>query len=112
MTGATIVGAAATACGRFADATLRELASRAAEAALVDAGVAAGAVEAVFFGNALEGLISGQECVRGQVALQGVRGLEGVPIVNVENACASGSSALHLACLAVGSGAYETVLVV
>ncbi|QIN77489.1 thiolase family protein [Rubrobacter marinus] len=37
-------------------------------------------------------------------------GLSGIPVVNVENACASGATALHQAAMAVGSGAAETAL--
>jgi acetyl-CoA acetyltransferase len=39
-------------------------------------------------------------------------GLLGVPMVNVENACASASSAFFLACMAVGSGAVDVALAV
>jgi acetyl-CoA acyltransferase len=100
-----------TACGRFADATVASLAIAALDAALDDAAIAADRVQAIFFSNALSGLMTGQECVRGQVALRSSR-YGGIPTVNVENACASGSSALHLACQAIDSGAYETVAVV
>jgi acetyl-CoA acetyltransferase len=55
--------------------------------------------------------MTGQECVRGQVALRHSR-YGGIPTVNVENACASGSTALHLACMAIDAGTYETVAVV
>ena len=55
--------------------------------------------------------MTGQECVRGQVALRHSR-YGGIPTVNVENACASGSTALHLACMAIDAGLYETVAVV
>jgi len=96
MTSAYIVGAGQTACGRFAEATVASLAIAALDTALADAGVDPEHVEAIFFANALSGLMTGQECVRGQVALRHSR-YGGIPIVNVENACASGSSALHLA---------------
>jgi acetyl-CoA acetyltransferase len=49
--------------------------------------------------------------IRGQVALRHT-GLLGVPMVNVENACASASSAFYLACMAVGSGATDVALAV
>jgi acetyl-CoA acetyltransferase len=55
--------------------------------------------------------MTGQECVRGQIALRHSR-YGGIPVVTVENACASGSTALLLACLAIDSGMYETVAVV
>jgi acetyl-CoA acyltransferase len=108
---ARIIGAGQTACGRFADATVASLAIAALDAALGDAAIDADRVQAIFFSNALSGLMTGQECVRGQVALRSSR-YGGIPTVNVENACASGSSALHLACQAIDSGAYDTVAVV
>src|SRR5690242_5861607 len=49
--------------------------------------------------------------VRAQSALRHT-GLAGVPMFDVENACASASSAFHLAWLAIRSGQYRTVLVV
>lgn len=110
MTGATIVGVGATRCGRFLDRSLREAAATAVRAALSDSGTAAEEVGAVFVANGLAGLIEGQECIRGEVYLQDTE-LRGLPIVNCENACAGGSSALHLACLAIASGSYETVVV-
>jgi acetyl-CoA acyltransferase len=105
------MGVGQTACGRFADATVASLAIAALDAALGDAAIGVDRVQAIFFSNALSGLMTGQECVRGQVALRSSR-YGGIPTVNVENACASGSSALHLACQAIDSGAYETVAVV
>jgi len=108
---AYILGAAGTACGRFPDATVASLATEALDGALEDAAVGADRIEAIFFANALSGLLTGQECVRGQVALRRSR-YGGIPTVNVENACASGSTALHLACQAIAAGAYETVAVV
>ena len=111
MSSAYIVGAGQTACGRFADASVASLAIEALDAALSDAALSPDRVDAIFFSNALSGLMTGQECVRGQVALRHSR-YGGIPIVNVENACASGSTALHRACQAIDAGAYETVVVV
>jgi acetyl-CoA acetyltransferase len=87
------------------------LAVEALDGALDDAALRPDRLDAIFFANALSGLMTGQECVRGQVALRHTR-YGGIPVVNVENACASGSTALHLACQAIDSGVYETVAVV
>src|SRR5690242_13314768 len=92
-----VAGVGSTRFGKFPDRRLRDLVEEAVRGALADAGLEAGAVEAVFFGNAAAGLLTGQEMIRGQVELQQT-GIEGVPVFNVENACASASSALHLAC--------------
>jgi acetyl-CoA acetyltransferase len=97
--------------GRFPDKSLKKLAATAALAALDDAGIGIGEVQAAFCSNAYGGLLNNQESIRGETWLRGI-GLGSAPVVNVENACASGSSAVHLAAMAVASGNYDTVLVV
>lgn len=106
-----IAGVGMTNFGKLEAGSLKTLASSAVREALDDAGLTPASVAAVFFGNAVAGLITGQEMIRGQVALRET-GLLGLPIVNVENACASGSTAAHLACLAVASGWVDVALAV
>lgn len=106
-----IAGAATTAFGRHPDRSLGSLAQDATRAALDDAGLRPENVDAVVFSNAAEGVLRGQEMIRAQVALRG-SGLEGLPMFNTENACASGSSAVHLAWLMLLAGRADTVLVV
>lgn len=106
-----IAGAAMTCFGKFPDTTIRALAEEATRGALHDAGVEAADIGMVFFSNAVAGLLTNQEMIRGQVALRHT-GLLGVPMVNVENACASASSAFYLACMAVGSGAADVALAI
>lgn len=108
---AAIVGAAMTPFGKFHDSTIRSLAENAVADALSDAGLVPSEVGAVFFSNAVAGILTGQEMIRGQVALRHT-GLLGAPIVNVENACASASSAFRLAVSAVESGAADVALAV
>ena len=107
----SIIGVGMTPFGKQPDVSLGDLARGAVESALVDAGLDADRIDRVFFGNAIAGLITGQEMVRGQVALQGA-GIDGLPVVNVENACASGSSAVHLAWMSVASGVADIALAV
>lgn len=95
--------------GKFLDLSMKDMARVAVEAALADAQIGVKDVQALFFSNALAGLITGQECIRGEVTVYPL-GLAGIPIHNVENACASGGNALHLAWMAVASGMYDTVL--
>ncbi|ASR37138.1 thiolase [Prauserella marina] len=106
-----IAGAAMTRFGKFATSTIRSLSEEAVAAALADAGIAARDVDAVFFGNAAAGLLTGQEMIRGQVALRNT-GLLGVPIANVENACATAATAFHLAVTAVHSEVVDIALAV
>jgi acetyl-CoA acetyltransferase len=89
--------------------TLRSLAGDAVRDALSDAGLDVADVEAAYVGNAVAGLVTGQEMIRGQVMLRPV-GIEGIPIFNIENACASSSTALHLAWQAVACGVHDVVL--
>lgn len=90
---------------------LRDLANAAVTEALEGAGVGAREVQKLFFGNAVAGVVTLQEMIRGEVAFRDGE-LAGVPTINVENACASGSSALQLGWEAVAGGRCEVVLVV
>lgn len=110
MSGAWIAGTGMTPFGRQTP-SLTRLAESAVVEALSDAGIEPREVERVFFGNASAGLLQGQEMIRGQVILR-ESGLLGSMIVNVENACASSSTAVHLAVEAVRSGAADIVLAV
>ncbi len=106
-----VVGAGMTRFGKHIDRSMKDLAREAVEAALRSAGVEKDAVEAAAVGNAVAGLITGQECIRGQVVLRDM-GIGGIPVINTENACASASTAFHLAWLYVASGMYDMVLAV
>ena len=106
-----IAGAGMTAFGKFMDSTVRKLAEEATAEALRDAQATPGDIEMAFFSNATAGILTGQEMIRGQVALRNT-GVLGVPIVNVENACASASSAFYLAHMAVASGHVDIALAI
>jgi len=106
-----IIGVGAHATGQFTEKPMKELAYTAVWGALEDAGVTPGDVEVAYVGNSLGGLLTGQEGVRGQVVLQH-SGITGIPIINVENACASAATALRGAWLEVASGAADVALAV
>ena len=97
--------------GKHPERSGRELVEQALSAALDDAGVQVADVQAAYVGNAAAGLMSGQESIRAQVVLRRT-GLMGVPMVNVENACASSSTALHLGWETVASGMHDCVVVI
>jgi acetyl-CoA acetyltransferase len=105
-----IRGAAMTRFGKHVGRTARELVEEAVAGALEDAGIEPSDVQGAYVGNAASGLLSGQESIRGQVVLRNT-GLLGTPIVNVENADASSSTALHLGWQAVAGGALDCVVV-
>lgn len=79
------------------------MAQAAVRAALADAGIGYDRIE-----QAAVGYVYGDSCA-GQKALYGV-GMTGIPVFNVNNNCATGSSALFMARQAVASGAAECVL--
>jgi acetyl-CoA acetyltransferase len=106
-----IIGVGAHPTGRFPEKSLKELAYPAIWNALDDAGVSAENVKVAYFGNSLAGLLTGQEGIRGQVVLQHA-GITGIPIINVENACASAMTALRGAWLEIASGAADVALAV
>jgi acetyl-CoA acetyltransferase len=106
---AVIGGVGMTRFGKHMETGLKALGAEAVQAALTDAGIDANALEAAFVGNAAAGLVTGQECIRGQVILRSI-GIGRIPVVNVENACASASTALNQACAMVSAGFYDTVL--
>jgi len=106
---AVIAGVGMTPFGKHLDKSLKWLAGSAVSAALDDAGLTVADVEAVYSGNCVAGLVTGQESIRGQVALLDI-GLGRVPIINIENACGSGSTALNQAAMMVSAGYYDVVV--
>jgi len=110
-TNAVIAGSGMTAFGKFPDRALSDLAGEAIRAALADAGIEPGAIEAAYMGNAAAGTITGQVCVPGEVVLRAM-GIGRIPVINVENACATASTALNQAAAMITAGLYDVVLAV
>lgn len=111
MTEVYIVGVGMTPFGKFLDRSVKSLAHAAVADALADAGARQDDIGAAFYANTVQGALEGQLMVGGQVALRSM-GFVGIPITNVENACASGSSALHLAYSYLKAGMAEVALAV
>ena len=111
MRDVAIIGAGMTRFGKFLDRSMKDLTREAVDAALSCAGIDKSKIEAAVVGNAAAGLVTGQECIRGQVVLREM-GIGGIPIINTENACASSSTTFHLAWLYVASGMYDMALAV
>lgn len=106
---AIVAGVGMTRFGKMLDRGLKSIGAEAVEAAIKDSGLQASDIQAAFVGNAAAGLVTGQECIRGQVVLRSV-GIGQIPVINVENACASASTALHQAAAMVTGGLYDVVL--
>jgi acetyl-CoA acetyltransferase len=104
-----IAGAGMTRFAKYPDQGLKELSREAVLAALDSAGMDKSALQVAIVGNAAAGVITGQECIRAQVVLREM-GIDEIPMVNTENACASSSTAFQLAWLYVASGMYDIAL--
>lgn len=107
---AIVAGVGMTNFGKHIDRGLKSLAGEAIKQALRDAGLEARDLQAAYMGNAASAVITGQVCVQGEIVLREA-GIGGIPVINVENACATGATALHQAATMVTYGVYDVVLV-
>ncbi len=92
--------------GRYPDKDVSQLAAQAALLALKDAGMSIKDVQMLASGNLFQA-----NAMVGQRLLQQI-GQTGIPIINVSNACATGSTAFREAYFAVGSGEYDVAMAV
>ena len=100
-----VIGTGMIPFGKYPDKTLAEIGWPAVKEAIVESGVPHKSIDAVYCGTALGGMLAGQRVMK-------TLGLTGMPIINVENACSSSSSALAEAWTAVASGRHAIVMVV
>lgn len=106
-----LLGVGMTVFGKMPEKSVQDLTRESVTEALKDAGRGLRDIQAVYFSNTGQGALEGQHMVRGQIAMRAL-GLGNVPVVNVENACASASTAFHLACTHIRAGAADVVLAV
>ncbi len=106
-----IIGGAVTRFGRHLDRNLKSLVEEAVKGALKDAAITKEQLQGAWVGNAAQGVLQGQESIRGQVVLRAM-GIGGIPVINVENACASSATALNGAWALVALGEIDVALVV
>jgi acetyl-CoA acetyltransferase len=105
-----IVGAGMTRFGKYPDRSLKSLGAEAIAGALADAGLEAADIDMAFVANSMSAITTGQAAVVGQTILRDC-GFHGIPVYNIDNACAGSSSALNLAVHAIRAGAARAVLV-
>lgn len=106
---AYVAGVGMTVFGKHVDRGLKSLAAEAISAALKDAGLRADDINAAYMSNAAAAIITGQVLIPGEVVLRGM-GIGRIPVVNVENACASAGTALQQAATMITVGLYDVVL--
>ena len=98
-----VIGVHTLKFGKYLEEGIKDLALRSVAGVLKDAGLERQAIQSAWFSNSGWGMREWQHCIRGQVALRSA-GIEGIPITNVENACAGGATAFHGAWKDVASG--------
>jgi acetyl-CoA acetyltransferase len=106
-----IAGISMTPFGKRLDESVKSLTTAAVRDALDDAGIETGHIEAAWFSNTRQPMLEGQNTIRGQIALRAA-GITAIPIANVENACASGSTAILQAMAAIRADMIDVALVV
>jgi acetyl-CoA acetyltransferase len=109
--GVYILGTGMIRFNKYPEKNIKQLTAEAMADLFKDVSVDKKEIEAAWFSNAGWGIYDGQHCIRGQVALAPM-GIQGIPITNVENACAGGATALHAAWTAVRAGLYDLVLAI
>lgn len=105
MARAYVLGVGMTKFGKRPDASTEEMGAEAVREATADAGIDPRQIEAVYCGHVWQGMAAGQR-------IMARFGLSGMPVTNVENACASGSCALREAYLAVAADRYDVCLAI
>ena len=111
MTKIYVIGIGMTQMGKMLDRSVKHLTAEAVGEALQDAGADKNDLQSAYFSNATQGHMEGQEMIRGEIALRDM-GIEEIPVVNVENACASGATAFNLAVQFLKAGEGDTSLAV
>lgn len=106
-----VVGIGMTQLGKTPDRSVKDLTREAVDLAIADAGIDVDRVQAAWFANTRQPMLEGQNTVRGQIALRPL-GIDGIPIANIENACASGSTALLQSVAFLKAGLADVALVV
>jgi acetyl-CoA acyltransferase len=98
-----VVGAHTIKFGKYLERSIKDLTAEAVLGVLKDAGLDKRDLQSAWFANSGWGDSGYQHCIRGQVALRPL-GITSLPITNVENACAGGSTAFHGAWKDVAGG--------
>jgi acetyl-CoA acetyltransferase len=104
-----IVGLGMIRFNKYPDRDVRDMAHEVTRLALADAEMDKQSIDAAFFSNTFWGFFSNQHSIRGQVILRSM-GIDKIPVTNVENACAGGSTALHMAYTSIRAGMHDVVL--
>ena len=104
-----IAGIAMTVFGRHLERSLEDMAGEALQGALKDAGCQISDIGTAYYAGITNGPLQGQFAIPGQVVMSKI-GIEQIPIFNIDNGCAAGSSAVHLAINSLKAGNTDVAL--
>lgn len=106
-----VVGVGMTHFGRHLECSLEDLAGEALRKALANAQCQINELQVAYYSGSTNGHMQGQSFIPGQVVLSKV-GIQGIPVFNVENGCAAGSSAFYLALQSLKAGSADIALAI
>ncbi len=104
-----VIGVGMIRFNKYPDKTVRGMGVEATNLALKDAGLTKEDIQAAYVSNTFWGMYANQHSIRGEIILRDM-GIDGIPIVNCENACAGASTAMHLGVNAIKAGMCDVVL--
>ena len=110
MGSASIAGVGIIPFGKHPDKTLIDLGAEAGYRAIKDAGIDPMRIGAGFFANGMAGRLFGDSTIGQNIFWE--LGINKIPVINVENACTSGSTAFYLAYNMVAAGQVEIAMVI
>lgn len=108
MRSVAVIGIGKTAFGALVDRDIRPLGLEAIAKAMADCNIPTSRVEAFYLGNFAGPLFVGQNHLAPYIGL--AAGFGRIPCTRIEDACASGGSALFHAWQSVASGCYDVVV--
>jgi len=106
-----VIGAHTIKFGKYIEKSIKDLSAMTVIPCLKEANLDKKNIQALWFSNSAWGYYGSQDCIRAQCALRPI-GIESIPMTNVENACAGGSTAFHHAWIGVASGLYDITMAV
>ncbi len=109
MSDVFVIGTGMIRFNKYPDASVRGMAHDAVNLVLKDAGLGKDDIQAAYVSNTFWGMFANQHSIRGEVMLWDM-GIDRIPIVNCENACAGASTAFYLGYTAIKAGMFDVVL--
>jgi acetyl-CoA acetyltransferase len=109
MSDVYVIGTGMIRFNKYPSGSVRGMAKEAVELVLSDAGLTRDDIQAAYVSNTFWGMFANQHSIRGEVMLWDM-GMDRIPIVNCENACAGASTALYLGYTAIRAGMFDVVM--